>query len=160
MSDERKYSFLEVKQKIEAWCAYRDRCHSEVNKKLRDYGLDGEDTNALLAHLISYKFLDEQRFADSFTSGKFRINKWGRIKIQNHLKSKFVPDRCIKDAMNQINEEEYQQTLEGLATRKWKEKKGTSFEKKVKTQRFLSNRGFEFDLIHPVLEGLEKGEEE
>src|SRR5690554_2995744 len=134
MNGEDKYSFLEAKQKIEAWCAYRDRCHHEVYNKLRDYGLDDEDTNALLSHLIEFQFLNEQRFADSFVSGKHRIKKWGRNKIIAHLKQKRIPARCIQEALKEINHEEYLKVMYSLASQKWKEKKGTDFEIKVKVQ--------------------------
>ncbi|MEX2483360.1 MAG: regulatory protein RecX [Brumimicrobium sp.] len=148
---DKSYSFLEAKQKIEAWCAYRDRCHKEVYRKLRDYGLDDEDTNALISHLIEYNFLDEQRFANSFVSGKYKIKKWGRNKIISHLRQKNVPKTCINTALGEIDDEVYQTNLEGLATKKWLEKKGSDFQKKIKVQQFLSSRGYEFDLIHDVL---------
>lgn len=156
MKKEVNYSFLEAKQKIEAWCAYRDRCHSEVEKKLYGYGLDDEDTNALLAHLIQSNFVNEQRFAESFVSGKFRIKKWGRNKIIAHLKQKSVPQRCINDALIEIDENEYYLQLQSLALRKWKEKSGNNFEKKVKVQRFLASKGYEFELIYKVLDEIEK----
>lgn len=155
MNQERQYSFLEVKHKIEHWCAYRDRCHKEVYEKLRKYGLDDEDTNALISHLIEYQFLDEQRFADSFVSGKYKIKKWGKTKITAHLKQKAIPATCIRDALKTIDEEQYLENLKKLAEGKWNEKKGSSFEKKVKVQRFLAGRGYDFDLIHNILEDLE-----
>ncbi|PKR79914.1 RecX family transcriptional regulator [Brumimicrobium salinarum] len=158
MEGNKKYSFLEAKHKIEAWCAYQDRCHSEVYKKLRNYGLDDEDTNALISHLISYQFLDEQRFAESFVSGKHRIKKWGRNKIVAHLKQKGIPQYCINKGLETIDKEEYFESLVHIAERKWAEKKGTTFEKKVKTQRYLANKGYEFDLIYSVLSDLENQE--
>jgi regulatory protein len=84
-------------------------------------------------------------------SGKYRIKKWGRNKIKAHLKQKDVPQVCINSALKTIDEELYFENLKGLADRKWKEKKGNDFEKKVKVQQFLSSRGYEFDLIHDVL---------
>jgi|SRR5690554_1190223 len=156
MAKEEKYSFLEAKQKIEAWCAYRDRCHHEVYNKLRDFGLDDEDTNALLSHLIEYQFLDEQRFADSFVSGKHRMKKWGRNKIVAHLKQKRIPSKCIESALKEIDPDEYYSTLCDLAERKWKSKIGSDFEIKIKVQRYLANKGYEFDLIYSALEDLEK----
>lgn len=155
MEEKRAYSFLEVKHKIEQWCAYRDRCHQEVYNKLRKYGLDDEDTNALISHLIEYDFLDEQRYADSFVSGKYRMKKWGKRKISMHLKQKDIPQKIIESALSTIDEDEYQENLNSLALKKWKEKKGSSFEKKVKVQRFLVGKGYDFELIHSVLEHLE-----
>ncbi|WP_107039607.1 regulatory protein RecX [Brumimicrobium mesophilum] len=156
MAGEDKYSFLEAKNKIEAWCAYQDRCHHEVYNKLRDYGLDDEDTNALLSHLISYQFLDEQRFADSFVSGKHRIKKWGKNKIVAHLKQKRISARIIQDALKEIDQKEYLDMIHSLALQKWKTKRGTNFEIKIKVQRFLISKGYEFDLIYNVLEDIEQ----
>lgn len=155
MDKKRVYSFLEVKQKIEQWCAYRDRCHKEVYDKLRGYGLDDEDTNALIAHLITYQFLDEQRFTESYVSGKYRIKKWGKLKIMAHLRQKDIPKRLIDTALLTIDEDEYRDNLVILATKKWKEKKGKSFERKVKVQRYLASKGYEFEMIHEVLSDLE-----
>lgn len=149
-----KYTFLEVKHKIEAWCAYRERCHHEVSKKLQSFGLDLEDTEALIAHLIQERFLDEQRFADAFASGKHRMKKWGRQKIKQQLKSKFVPERCINDALKTIDADEYFQNLTSLVTKKWNEKPGDSFEKKQKVFRFLYQKGYETDLIEEALKAV------
>lgn len=153
-NSEHTYSFLEAKQKIEAWCAYQERAQSEVEKKLREYGLDTEDTYALISDLITNNFLNEQRFASAFTSGKVRIKRWGRKKIYNQLLQKHVAKIIIQEAFNEIDLDIYQENLTHLAQRKFTETKGTLFERKVKTARFLTGKGYEFDLIQDVLEHL------
>ena len=153
-NSEHTYSFLEAKQKIEAWCAYQERAQSEVVKKLREYGLDTQDTYALISDLITNNFLNEQRFASAFTSGKVRIKRWGRKKIYNQLLQKHVAKIIIQEAFNEIDLDIYQENLTYLAQRKFTETKGTLFERKVKTARFLAGKGYEFDLIQDVLEHL------
>jgi regulatory protein len=154
-NSEHKYSFLEAKQKIEAWCAYQERAQSEVEKKLRDFGLDTEDTFSLLSDLISNNFLNEQRFASAFTSGKVNIKRWGRRKIYNHLLQKQVAKNVIDVAFKEIDLDVYQNNLNFLAQRKFTESKGTQFERKAKTARFLTGKGYEFDLIQDALDRLE-----
>lgn len=153
-NSEHTYSFLEAKQKIEAWCAYQERAQSEVEKKLRDYGLDSEDSYALISDLISNNFLNEQRFASAFTSGKVRIKRWGRRKIYNQLLQKQVGKNIISEAFKEIDLNLYQENLTFLANRKFTETKGTLFERKVKTARFLAGKGYEFDLIQDILKQL------
>lgn len=153
-NSEHTYSFLEAKQKIEAWCAYQERAQLEVEKKLREYGLDSEDTHALISDLISNNFLNEQRFASAFTSGKVRIKRWGRRKIYNQLLQKQVGKNIISEAFKEIDLNLYLENLTYLAQRKFTEAKGTLFERKVKTARFLTGKGYEFDLIQDVLEHL------
>jgi regulatory protein len=75
MKSECKYSFLEAKTKLEALCAYQERCSFELNSKMISWGLFEDDRNALLADLITNNFLSEERFAEAFTSGKVRVKK-------------------------------------------------------------------------------------
>lgn len=153
MKSECKLSFLEAKAKIEAYCAYQERCQSEVSNKLFQWGIVGEQQDQLIAHLISNRFLDEERFAEAYVSGKFRIKKWGRIKIRQHLKQKHISDYSIKKALAQIDGEEYFETLVQLCNQKSTQlgKEKDSWAKKAKIMRFLASKGFESDLIYEVL---------
>ncbi len=148
------FSFLEAKLKIEAYCAYQDRCHFEVSNKLSQWGITGEQQDQLISDLIVNRFLDEERFALSYASGKFRIKRWGKIKIRQQLKSKFVPEYCIKKALNSIDSEEYISTLQHLAQKKSTELKSErdSWKKKAKILRFLASKGYEQDLIYDVVD--------
>lgn len=150
---------MEAKHKIEAYCAYQDRCHFEVNNKLFSWGIDEENRGILISHLIQHRFLDEERFAESFVSGKFRIKKWGRNKIKVHLKQKRVPAYSIKKGLAVIDPEEYWETLIRLTEKKWEATKGKNhYDKVAKVKRFLVGRGFEFDLIHEAIEEVKNRE--
>ncbi|MDX1445929.1 regulatory protein RecX [Lishizhenia sp.] len=158
MKSECKYSLLEAKQKIEAYCAYQDRCHSEVENKLFSWGLDEEDRNVLIADLISNRFLDEERFAESFVSGKFNIKKWGRNKIKQHLKQKRVSEYSIKKGLSIIEPDAYYSTLVHLAQRKKASLKASEneWQQRAKVMRYLHAKGYEQDLIYEVMDTLFK----
>lgn len=150
---QKKYSFLEAKAKIEYFCAYQERSHSEVEKKLFDWGMDSEQRAILVADLISNNFLNELRFAEAYVSGKFRIKKWGKRKIILHLKQKQVSDYSINKAIQEIEGVEYFQTAEALVKRKYEEiHKGTKWEVRKKVISYMINKGYEADLIHQILD--------
>jgi len=107
MKSECKYSFLEAKAKIEALCAYQERCQFEIDQKLISWGFNEEDSSALIVDLIKNRFLDEERFASAFVSGKFRIKRWGRIKIKAHLKQKRISVYSNDKALKEIDPDEY-----------------------------------------------------
>lgn len=153
MKSECNISFLQAKNKIEAYCAYQDRCHYEVKTKLSQWNIVGEQQDQLIADLISNRFLDEERFAESYTSGKFRIKRWGKIKIRQHLKAKFVPEYCINKALKSIDLEEYYQTITHLVEKKTRElhTEKDLFKKKAKIARYLASKGFEQDLIFEAI---------
>ena len=148
MKSECKYSFLEAKAKLEALCAYQERCQFELDQKLISWGFNEEDRNALIADLITNRFLNEERFAIAYVSGKFRIKRWGKLKIRMHLKQKRISEHSIKTAFAQIDPDEYWDAIRHLAERKLLDLKGSEdkWQKKAKIIRFLQSRGFEMDL--------------
>lgn len=148
MKSECKYSFLEVKAKLEALCAYQERCQFELDQKLISWGFNEEDRSSLLADLISNRFLDEERFAIAFVSGKFRIKRWGKIKIRSQMKLKRISEHSINKGLSQIDPDEYWDTVLQLAVKKLADlrKPEERWQKKARIIRYLQSRGFEMDL--------------
>lgn len=152
---ERNFSFLEALSKLEAFCAYQERCQYEVDVKMAAWNLSPEQKKQLLSHLISHRFVDEERFAEAYVSGKFRIKKWGKIKIKAHLKAKRISDYSILKGLNTINEDEYYSVLEQMAKQKWEVLKDRDlWVKKSKLVRYLVAKGYEQDLVYDVAKSL------
>jgi len=146
------YSFLEAKQKIEWYCAYQERCDYDVRKKLHEWNLYAEDIDALIAHLITHNYLNEERFAEAYVSGKFRIKKWGRIKIRQQLKLKKISLYSINKAFTQIEDDDYIQTAKDLVASKSRLiKSKNAWDKLNKLKRYLSSKGYESELIHEIV---------
>ncbi len=150
--NQKVFTVDEIKKKLEYYCAYQDRCHQEVEKKLSEFRLIPEARELILIHLIQNDFLNEQRFAQSFARGKFRIKKWGRKRITQELKYRNISTYNIKSAMKEIDADEYYETLHTLATAKFESLKETNvYIKKQKLYQYLYRRGFESDLIQEVI---------
>ena len=88
-------------QKLKHYCAYQERCHSEVKEKLFSLGIWKKDHDEIVATLIEESYLNEERFAIAFASGRFQIKQWGRVKIKYELKQKQVSEYSIKKALKQ-----------------------------------------------------------
>src|SRR5436190_15104498 len=101
-------------QKLKHYCAYQERCHSEVKEKLYQLGIWEKNHDEIIAALIQENYLNEERFALAFAGGKFRISQWGREKIKQALKQRQVSDYCIRKALKEVDERTYQKTLEKL----------------------------------------------
>jgi len=147
------YDLQIAKEKIQAYCAYQERCHQDVIKKLKSWGLIPDVVDILLGELMQHNFLNEERFSRSFARGKFRIKKWGRIKIRMELKKKGVYSKCIDIALQEIDANDYYSMLKELLLKKSVLEKETHlFKRKAKLTRYLVSRGFEYDLIRMALE--------
>ena len=138
----------EIRNKIEKYCAYQERSHLEVKRKLLLLGVKSMDADILMADLIRNNFLNEERFAKTFAAGKFRQKKWGLRKIQTALKSKGVPDSLIAKALQTIDKNHYRQSLHDLLEKKAKTLKETDpLKRRMKLQNFLLTKGYEPDLV-------------
>ena len=155
MTTNQPLTLLQIKAKLESWCAYQDRSHFEARLKLKTFTNNQREIEFIIAELIISNFLNEERFACSYARGKFRIKHWGRTKIVLGLKQFQVSEYCIKKAMKEIDGDEYMQVLETILIKKSssiKEKK--SLLKKIKLTRYALSRGFENDLIQDCLKIL------
>lgn len=143
-------------QKIRHYCAYQERCHSEVKEKLYGYGLRSNEVEAILTQLIEDDYLNEMRFAEQFAGGRFRMKQWGRVRIRYELKQRQVSDYCIKKGLQAIDAEAYERTLLRLAEQKLQElrRETNVFVKRKKLQAYLLQKGYETDSIREVLRSL------
>lgn len=124
----------------------------EVSMKLKSWGLIQEVIDLLIVELIQFNFLNEERYARSFARGKFRIKKWGKLKIRMALKKREVNFKCIDFAMLEIDEKTYLNTLRELLQKKNDILKETNlYKRKMKLINYLVNRGYEYDLISDCL---------
>src|SRR5438445_10764263 len=88
-------TLAEALSKIYRYCAYQERSHREVKAKLFDYGLRSGEVDEIVSRLITEGFLNEERFARAFAGGKFRMMKWGKLKIQRELEIAGLTSKCI-----------------------------------------------------------------
>ena len=152
---QKSYTVKEATLKLMQYCAYRDRSHKEVEEKLREMRMIPAACEQIIVQLMQENFLNEERFARSFVRGKFRIKKWGRIKIKQELKFREISAPLIKIALTEIDETEYFNTLTELAQKKnalLKEK--DPFKKRKKLANYLLQKGYESALIFEVLDNL------
>jgi len=146
------FTVEEIKRKIEQYCIYQDRCHKEVENKLKEYRLIPEAREHILLHLLEHNFLNEERFSKSFARGKFRIKKWGRDRITRELKFRDISSYNIKTALKEIDEEAYFNTLYDLVEKKNNQMKEVNiFKRKKKVIDALLYKGFERDLIYKTV---------
>ena len=150
------FTINEIEQKLKRYCSYQDRCHSEVEKKLKEFDLIEEAKNKILFNLINENYLNESRFSENFVRGKFKIKNWGKIKIVQELKSRNISDLNIKRGLMEIDEVEYKNKLENIFNKKLSSLGNQSVtNKKKKIFSYLSYRGWETNLIYEKINQIQ-----
>ncbi len=91
-------------------------------RETKKWGIEDSEASKIIEYLIKQRFIDEARYAKGFTNDKFRFNKWGRTKIAYALRLK-NSETLIDEALYNINEEQYQDTLLQILENKQKTQK-------------------------------------
>lgn len=150
----KKSSKSDIYLRVSAFCAYQERTQQEVRDKLYGEGVNKDEIEEIIVKLIQENFLNEERFAKAYAGGKFRMKKWGKLKIRNGLKAKGLSEYCIRKGMQEIEEDDYLKTLVELLEKKSKEiKERNPLIKKNKLARYLIGKGYESDLVWEKVNG-------
>jgi len=145
----------EALAKIQRYCAYQERSHKEVKSKLYDYGLYATQVEEIISQLITDGFLNEERFAKAYAGGKFRIKKWGKLKIKNELEFLGLTKNCINRGLKEIESADYTKTLKVLIKKKSTEITDENrFKKRDKVARFVIGKGYEPELVWEYVKDL------
>lgn len=147
-----KLTSADIQKKIYHYCAYQERCHQEVKKKLYELGLGTTEVDEMISHLITEGYLNEERFAKAFAGGKFRLKNWGKIKIVQALESKGLTQNCIKAGLSEIERDDYLKTIENLLIRKSSTvDEPDLFVKRERIANYLIQKGFEPDVVWTIV---------
>lgn len=152
---QKTFTVEEAKRKLEHYCAYQERCHQEVKQKLRDMNMIPEASDLIIVHLLEHNFLNEERFAKTYVSGKFNIKKWGRRRLTLELKRKNISKFSINAAIKEISDEDYLLAFNALAEKRVEAIRETNkLKKKKKLIDYLLYRGWESHLVYEKVNSL------
>ena len=152
------YKYLSVEQiqkKIEYYCSYQERCHTEVFNKIMKLTTYIKDANSVITKLIDDGYLNETRFCKEFSIGKFNNKNWGKNRIISELKKRKISNKNIEIVLNEIDEDRYIKKFNELFEKQHNKHKGKNdVYTKKKIFDYFSYRGWDKDLIFKRLNKL------
>ncbi len=136
-------SYDEGLSRMAAFCSLSEHCESEVREKLQKAAMSVDDIQKIVDHLYDDDYLNPSRYCHAFAHDRLRFAHWGRLKIQQALRLKGLPETDIREALDDLDEEEYQEVLRATL----KQKRRTLIEedeyvRRTKLMRFAASRGF------------------
>jgi len=157
MYNYKTYTIDEALLKLQNYCSYQERCHQEVRQKLLGMRMIPEAIDIIIVHLLEHNFLNEERFAKTFVSGKFKIKKWGKYRLTLELNKKDISKHNINLAISQIPNNEYIEVFNELADKKANSiLENDKWKKKKKLVDYLLYRGWESYLVYDKVNELIK----
>lgn len=142
----------EIIKRMQMLCSRRERCTSEIKRKLAGYNLSIQEINRITEILSKENYINDERYAISYAHDKFRFNKWGKIKIEYQLKRSGLSDVYILKALESIDSNEYLNMIKSELSKKLKkEKSSDTYILKSKLMRFGQSKGFETELVFSIM---------
>jgi regulatory protein len=150
----------ELLHKAASYCSLSERCISEVEDKLSDWGAAESEKNGIIKYLTTENYINQERYCRFYIKDKIKFNKWGKNKIAFALRSKKIEQGLITDSLNGVDEDEYLEILLSILKGKISTiKYNSEYEKRGKLIRFALSRGFESNAIEAVLKTMKIREE-
>lgn len=155
---QKTYTLKEATAKLEGYCAYQERCHKEVNQKLREMRMIPEVVDIIILHLLKYNFLNETRFTQAYARGKFNHKKWGKQRIVRELRYRDISKYNIDLGLKEITDEDYKNTFNELAEKRYFQlsSENNLQKKRKKLADYLLYRGWESFLVYDKVNELIK----
>tara|TARA_B100000242_G_scaffold292925_1_gene269563 strand:+ start:1214 stop:1597 length:384 start_codon:yes stop_codon:yes gene_type:complete len=123
-----------------------------VLNKVNSYNATYDEKESLIAELINEDYLNETRFAKSFSRGKFKFKNWGRNRIKLELKRRKLSNRNIKIGLSELDENDYEEKFCSLFQKTNDKYKSLNImTRKKKIFDYLIYRGWEKDKIFKKL---------
>lgn len=148
MSPEQNFLY----EKARSFCDYQERCIYDVKKKLQSWNATEQTIERIINQLEKEDYINEERYAVSYATGKLRNNKWGRTKIFYALSQKHIPEIYIQMGLNELDEDEYLSILKNIIKSKTINE-ADEFKRNAKIVKYAQQKGFQTSLAWKVING-------
>jgi regulatory protein len=140
-------TFEAALKRFQSWCAREERCVADIKLKAAAIGISPILVRRIVEHLRKDGYINELRFARAFCRGKFLNNHWGKNKIIAELRIRGIDSETIVNAMNEIEPDQYITIMKKLIASRASAEELKDFEIRMKTARFLIQKGYESDVV-------------
>lgn len=153
-----KSEFEKGKQIAYRFLSYRPRSKKEVERKLKEKKISGENIISIISLLEKNNYLNDREFTLNWVKYKMENRPGGRRSLEYELREKGIDSETIKDSLDEVYSGEFDEYDVAV---KLAEKKLSSFKKGIEDNvikrrlfSYLQRKGFSYDLIERVLANI------
>lgn len=142
--------------RLTALCASAEHCTGEMIDKMTKWEIPEEAQARIMEHLVSNKYVDDERYCRAFVHDKMEYNHWGRRKIEQALYVKHVDKAIQTKVLDEIPDSDFISILRPLIDQKRRQTRADNdYEMNIKLMRFAASRGFTIDQIRQCIEEVD-----
>jgi regulatory protein len=162
LTDEKIESILQTEQKRKAkeialnFLSYRSRSEKEISDKLKKKGFSPENIEGVISDLKRVNLLNDYDFACGWIKDRLKNRPKGMLLLKQELFKKGIEKKIIEKALKEFypKKDEVQIALDLIKRR---EKRYKGLDRKLARKRmsdFLLRRGFSYEVVKEVLDGI------
>ena len=141
--------------KMAALCSLSEHAESDVRERLQKAAIPVSDIQKIIDRLYEEDYLNTARDCHALAHDRLRFARWGRIKIQQALRMKGLPESDVREALDDLPEEEYLEALRATLEQKARSLTDEDdYARRAKLMRFAASRGFTPSEILDEIENL------
>jgi len=154
-----KSEFEKGKQIAYRFLSYRPRSKKEVERKLKEKKISGENISSIISLLEKNHYLNDREFTLNWVKYRMENRPLGRRSLEYELREKGVDSEIIKDSLDEVYTGEFDEyeVAVRLAEKKISSLNKRKIEDNVIKRRlfsYLQRKGFSYDTIERVIENI------
>jgi len=154
-----KSEFEKGKQIAYRFLSYRPRSKKEVERKLKEKKISGENIVSIISLLEKNNYLNDREFTLNWIRYRMENRPLGRRSLEYELREKGVDSEIIKDSLDEVYTGEFDEyeVAVRLAEKKISSLNKRKIEDNVIKRRlfsYLQRKGFSYDTIERVIENI------
>jgi len=154
-----KSEFEKGKQIAYRFLSYRPRSKKEVERKLKEKKISGENISSIISLLEKNHYLNDREFTLNWVKYRMENRPSGRRSLEYELREKGVDSEIIKDSLDEVYTGEFDEyeVAVRLAEKKISSLNKRKIEDNVIKRRlfsYLQRKGFSYDTIERVIENI------
>ncbi len=131
---------------------FRQHAEAEIVQKLQKHAIPEEFIESAIARLKRSGLVDDAKFAKVWVENRKEMRPRGRRALAFELKQRGIGPETINEVLEEVNEEEMAYQVALKRSQRLKELDWGEF--RLKLTRFLSQRGFNYEVISTVISRL------
>lgn len=141
--------------RLSALCARSEHSSGQAKERMRTWAMAPDEQERVLARLTAGRYIDDERFARMFANDRLKFGKYGPRKIMTDLRLKGVAADVAQNALDEIDESEFETVLEALLTAKNRTTTAkTPYERRCKLMRYAVGRGFDIGMTTRIIDQM------
>ena len=133
-------------------CSKAEKSSGDALRLMYTWGVPVAERQGVLDKLIELRFIDDVRYAESYTREKSQIAGWGARKIAQHLYQKGISKDVVSRTLAAFEGDNQCDILEKKLRRKLLSiKASNSYELRGKLLRYAISQGYDYDISIDVI---------